>query len=176
MSLVCRSLSFIASPGLTQATLVVYAYEVGSQFDFEMNYYMTAPYGINPAVIGQPGNVASIAVPSAAAATAAATASIAPSSQDFNYLGCYTELTSGRALNGSSSNGLNTTVTSCSQECASFEYFGVESGEECYCGDAIENGSTPVTNGCNTPCESDDTQICGGSNQLSIYQKITQTS
>lgn len=40
-----------ASPGLTQATLVVYAYAVGSYFDFQMNYYMSAPYGINPATI-----------------------------------------------------------------------------------------------------------------------------
>ncbi|CAF9923075.1 hypothetical protein IMSHALPRED_005845 [Imshaugia aleurites] len=39
------------SPGLTQATLVVYAYAVGSYFDFQMNYYMSAPYGINPATI-----------------------------------------------------------------------------------------------------------------------------
>lgn len=42
---------FLASPGLTQATLVVYAYAVGSYFDFQMNYYMSAPYGINPASI-----------------------------------------------------------------------------------------------------------------------------
>ena len=40
-----------ASPGLTQATLVVYAYAVGSYFDFQMNYYMTQPYGIRPASI-----------------------------------------------------------------------------------------------------------------------------
>ncbi|CAD6584008.1 MAG: hypothetical protein ASARMPRED_001576 [Alectoria sarmentosa] len=39
------------SPGLTQATLVVYAYAVGSYFDFQMNYYMSSPYGINPASI-----------------------------------------------------------------------------------------------------------------------------
>ncbi|KAL9073104.1 MAG: hypothetical protein Q9161_003158 [Pseudevernia consocians] len=39
------------SPGLTQSTLVVYAYAVGSYFDFQMNYYMSQPYGINPASI-----------------------------------------------------------------------------------------------------------------------------
>ncbi|KAF6236900.1 hypothetical protein HO173_005191 [Letharia columbiana] len=39
------------SPGLTQATLVIYAYAIGSFFDFQMNYYMSAPYGIDPASI-----------------------------------------------------------------------------------------------------------------------------
>ncbi|KAL9130934.1 MAG: hypothetical protein Q9175_006890 [Cornicularia normoerica] len=39
------------SPGLTHPTLVVYVYAVGSYFDFQMNYYMSAPYGINPAAI-----------------------------------------------------------------------------------------------------------------------------
>ena len=41
-----------ASPGLGQGTLVLYAYEIGSQFDFQMNYYMTTPDGINPARLG----------------------------------------------------------------------------------------------------------------------------
>ncbi|KAL6717808.1 hypothetical protein ACLMJK_003893 [Lecanora helva] len=40
------------SPGLTQSTLAIYAYEVGSQFDFQMNYYMSTPQGINPARLG----------------------------------------------------------------------------------------------------------------------------
>ena len=40
-----------ASPGLVQPTLVVYAYAVGSYFDFQMNYYMSSPYGINPATL-----------------------------------------------------------------------------------------------------------------------------
>ena len=34
-----------------QGTLVVYAYAVGSYFDYQMNYYMSAPYGIDPAQI-----------------------------------------------------------------------------------------------------------------------------
>lgn len=45
-----------ASPGLTQTTLVLYAYEIGSQFDFQMNYYMTTPFGINPAKLGTMNN------------------------------------------------------------------------------------------------------------------------
>ena len=38
----------IATPGLTQSTLVLYAYEIGSQFDYQLNYYMTAPFGLDP--------------------------------------------------------------------------------------------------------------------------------
>lgn len=59
----------LASPGLTQATLVVYAYAVGSYFDFQMNYYMSEPYGINPASIQESfeaaGSVASANVSAA---------------------------------------------------------------------------------------------------------------
>ncbi len=42
-----------ASPGLTQSTLVVYAYAVGSYFDYQMNYYMSRPVGLNPASLRQ---------------------------------------------------------------------------------------------------------------------------
>lgn len=31
----------------------MYAYAVGSEFDFQMNYYMSTPYGINPSTIGR---------------------------------------------------------------------------------------------------------------------------
>ena len=43
------SLTHSAVPKLTQSTLVLYAYAIGSKFDFTMNYYMSQPYGINPA-------------------------------------------------------------------------------------------------------------------------------
>ena len=41
----------LATPKLTQSTLVVYAYAVGSYFDYQMNIYMSTPYGLNPARI-----------------------------------------------------------------------------------------------------------------------------
>lgn len=41
----------LASPGLTQGTLVVYAYAVGSLFDFQMNYYMSTPSAIDPSTL-----------------------------------------------------------------------------------------------------------------------------
>jgi len=40
-----------ALPKLRESTLVLYAYAIGSQFDFTMNYYMSKPYGINPATL-----------------------------------------------------------------------------------------------------------------------------
>lgn len=52
-----------ASPGLGQSTLTVYVYEVGSQFDFQMNYYMSEPYGINPANIGGGADLSAARVP-----------------------------------------------------------------------------------------------------------------
>ncbi|KAL9632698.1 MAG: hypothetical protein Q9204_003688 [Flavoplaca sp. TL-2023a] len=57
------------SPGLVQSTLVVYAYEAGSQFDFQMNYYMTDPHGIDPSRLA-PGLAAANVSSSAAIVTA----------------------------------------------------------------------------------------------------------
>ncbi|KAL8993671.1 MAG: hypothetical protein Q9169_006171 [Polycauliona sp. 2 TL-2023] len=53
----------VPSPGLGQSTLVVYAYEAGSQFDFQMNYYMTSPHGIDPARLAPGLGAANVSIP-----------------------------------------------------------------------------------------------------------------
>lgn len=64
------------------------------------------------------------------------------------------------------------TLESCAAFCASFPYFGVEYGRECFC------GSDPVAAGgvlaasvsqCNMPCAGNGTEICGAGNRLSVY-------
>lgn len=54
-----------------------------------------------------------------------------------------------------------------------FNYFGVESGIECYGGNnlqaAMSNGDSAA---CNYACAGDDCQVCGGEWAISIY--ITQ--
>lgn len=56
-----------ALPKLTGSTLVLYAYAIGSQFDFTMNYYMSKPYGINPATLAEAFAVGSLVTSSASA-------------------------------------------------------------------------------------------------------------
>jgi hypothetical protein len=51
----------------------------------------------------------------------------------WNYLGCYSEATTGRALNGLllPITAANTEVETCAAACSKFAYFGVEYGQEC---------------------------------------------
>ncbi|KAF7884514.1 uncharacterized protein EAF02_004850 [Botrytis sinoallii] len=96
----------------------------------------------------------------------------------WNYLGCYNESTRGRALSGLENPipGMNNSVEACSMVCDGWTYFGVEYGDECYCGSNINAGATlqsgllPSTTGCNMVCASNGTELCGGSLRLNLYQ------
>lgn len=134
---------------------MLYAYEIGSKFDFTMNYYMTAPYGINPATLGTADNMTVFdpsVVVSASPDERMAIASAPPSG--YEYVGCYAEPTNGtRAL--AAGNGFNKrmTVKQCAQTSKSSRYFGVEFGTRCFFGLEIQNDATNVTDGCNMPCK-----------------------
>lgn len=53
-----------------------------------------------------------------------------------------------------------------------FTYFGTEWFHECFCGNKLAVGGVEADESdCNTPCEGDATQPCGGSNRLSLYKK-----
>ena len=89
-------------------------------------------------------------------------------------MGCYTDATLTRTLN-SSINLAGTTIETCQSACggAGFKYSGVEFGAQCFCGNAIMNGGSQVTDGsCNIACAGNSNEICGGSNRLtlSIFQ------
>ncbi|KAF7912733.1 uncharacterized protein EAF01_001754 [Botrytis porri] len=96
----------------------------------------------------------------------------------WNYLGCYNESTKGRALSGLENPipGMNTSVEACSMACGGWTYFGVEYGDECYCGSNINAGATlqsglsPSMTGCNMVCAGNRTEVCGGSLRLNLYQ------
>ncbi|EAW08575.1 WSC domain protein [Aspergillus clavatus NRRL 1] len=85
-------------------------------------------------------------------------------------LGCYSDDTNHRTLNTSILVSGNT-VQACQATCAQagFTYAGMEFGTQCFCGTGIQNNAGPVASGCDTPCAADASQICGGSNALSLY-------
>lgn len=114
---------------------------------------------------------------------------------NYNYIGCYSEGTNGRALSGSAPAAPTAggTVESCQAACSAYTYFGVEYSNECYCGNTINAGSVaqtstnPTTNGCSMPCGGNQTgmypvhesnpsitdnhgEYCGGVNRLNMYQ------
>ena len=93
-------------------------------------------------------------------------------------LGCYSEPEGHRALTGAQEfygQGFLTDVESCQAACTGFTYFGVEYGEECYCGDEVSEGSykqlgdTPDETGCNIPCLNTPDEYCGGDGLFDLY-------
>jgi hypothetical protein len=104
-----------------------------------------------------------------------------PSSGNYKFQGCYVEQTSGRALKDASTSSSSMTVDTCIQYCASksMAWAGVEYGKECYCSNSIaaniaSPANDPVSGGCNMPCAGNNTQFCGGSSRLSVYQASVQ--
>ncbi|KAK0104489.1 hypothetical protein ONS95_004777 [Cadophora gregata] len=96
----------------------------------------------------------------------------------WSYLGCYSEATTGRALNSLllPISGPNTDVETCGAACVGYNFFGVEYGQECYCGNVIRSGSIaqesadPKVNGCSIVCAANPLEYCGGGGRLNIYQ------
>ncbi|KAL2131096.1 hypothetical protein VTI74DRAFT_5570 [Chaetomium olivicolor] len=97
---------------------------------------------------------------------------ILPTALAQTHYGCYTEIPA-RALTGSSLIDYTTmTIAQCETHCTGlgFALWGLEYGGECYCGNALAQGSFPAfSTDCTMPCAGDATAICGGSNRLSLY-------
>ena len=49
-----------------------------------------------------------------------------------------------------------------------YGYFGVEGGQECYCGDDYSKYNQ--TDGCTFECNGNNSQICGGDWVVSVYE------
>jgi len=62
------------------------------------------------------------------------------------------------------------TVEVCATNCDGFSYYGVENGNDCYCGNEVIGAAT--TTGCITQCPGNPNEICGGpNNKMNLYQK-----
>jgi hypothetical protein len=103
----------------------------------------------------------------------------APGSNGQNYVsqGCYTELSSGRALSGGSTTSASMTVESCVTYCSGkgFSFAGVEYAGECYCANSLSSASVlasdPTT--CNMLCKGNALEYCGGPSRLNLYKSTT---
>ena len=63
-----------------------------------------------------------------------------PGNADYNFLGCYTEPPTGRALTLLTGSDTMNVIT-CLGICSSYEYAGLEYGRECWCGNTLAGGS-----------------------------------
>ncbi|KAH7419006.1 hypothetical protein BKA64DRAFT_633711 [Cadophora sp. MPI-SDFR-AT-0126] len=99
------------------------------------------------------------------------TPAIKPTIGAYSYLGCQTEATGVRALNGGFFfNETAMTLETCASNCAGFKYWGVEYGAECYCGNTLQDGSVAVPHAdCSFLCPGNALEYCGAGNRLSTY-------
>ncbi|KAK4162775.1 putative fungistatic metabolite [Cladorrhinum sp. PSN259] len=89
----------------------------------------------------------------------------------FEYVGCQTEATVGRALSGNSYASGDMTLESCAAFCSGFTYFGTEYSAECYCGNSLNAGSVPATQpDCSMLCAGNPLEYCGAGNRLELYR------
>jgi hypothetical protein len=101
-----------------------------------------------------------------------------PYRENYEYDGCYSERTNGRALgNASYVDPKGLTVASCEAFCEKngFELYGLENGGECWCGDAIAEASVNVPDSeCSRTCPGNYRDLaCGDANRLSVWSRKT---
>jgi hypothetical protein len=104
-----------------------------------------------------------------------ATPYVPPPPAGWNALGCYTDSTVARTLNTTEYLNAAMTWEVCTAACktAGFVYAGLEYADECYCGNALENGGALAPDGnalCNMACNGNSLEVCGGPNRLTMFQ------
>ncbi|KAH8812457.1 WSC-domain protein, partial [Xylogone sp. PMI_703] len=89
----------------------------------------------------------------------------------YDYVGCYTEAKTGRALPDLAYTDNSMTLEECAATCSGFTYFGVEYYHECHCGNAIASTAAPAAEtDCKLACSGNKSEICGGNSRLSIFK------
>lgn len=89
---------------------------------------------------------------------------------DYTLVGCWTELSSGRALGQRATSDPDMTNELCADFCADFRYFATQFGDECYCGSHVAKAteSAPLED-CDMTCAGDSLSYCGGPDRLELY-------
>ena len=94
-----------------------------------------------------------------------------PTLTGYNYQGCYTDSVYNRVLTGKSISTNSMTWASCSAFCSGYNYFSVEYGSECYCGNALANPTSAVpASDCNMSCTGDATEACGAGRRMNLFK------
>ena len=63
----------------------------------------------------------------------------------------------------------NMTIDSCKHFCSNYKFFGVQRGDECYCGNHDFNFLPSPSLECNKPCDGNKNQFCGGLWRMNVY-------
>jgi len=106
--------------------------------------------------------------------TGSSTSSSAPAAiSGYSYTGCYADSDSSRAISGVEFAGIGAVSnTACVAYCSAKGYSvaGTEYGGQCFCGDSVPSTTLDASK-CDTSCEGDANETCGGGLALSVYSK-----
>lgn len=91
----------------------------------------------------------------------------------WTYLGCSNTTSPARALAAASKSGKDMTVEACQKFCSgptnNYGLAGLQNGQDCYCGNGLQNYAALGATGCDSPCSGNKTELCGGKQTLSVY-------
>lgn len=90
---------------------------------------------------------------------------------DFTYGGCYVDAIDARTLTGSTITSPNMTPNTCAAICADYHYFGLEDGDQCFCGMDLDPAAETSETQCQLKCSGDSSLGCGGTLRLTVYKK-----
>ena len=89
----------------------------------------------------------------------------------FTRLGCFTDTDAAhRALAADFKGDDTMTVEMCAEYCSAYQFFGIEYGRECYCGNERDAGSLTAPDAdCSFACPGDASETCGAGSRIEIY-------
>ena len=91
--------------------------------------------------------------------------------------GCYVDKLNPRTLPNVGWWGKPITNSECAKGCSKNGYSisGAENGGQCFCGNTLDSKKVDSSE-CNSPCQGDSSQKCGGPARLSVYKKGSSKS
>ncbi|KMU91256.1 WSC domain-containing protein 2 [Coccidioides immitis H538.4] len=103
--------------------------------------------------------------------TCASFGSDGPTKPEFNYEGCFTDSVASRTLTGKASADDEMTIEKCGSQCKDYQFFGLEYGRECFCGNTKGSRSVKVEESeCSMACGGDKSKVCGAQDRLNLYK------
>ena len=89
-------------------------------------------------------------------------------------IGCYSDSTSSRTYTEGYLASGSLSVESCATHCTDlgYGYSATEYGSQCFCGSSLPSSTFLSSSSCNMACSGAPTEVCGGSNALSVLRQV----